>query len=275
MTCRMFLPKKCEVVRSPNIGGLTPATPLRSGRPMTSRSIRAIIENAGRLTQDAELLLEHRRHASALVLAIYAVEELGKASLVAWEDLNDTASKSKRVHEKKQSVLGSLYGAYVAVASVSVVMQRVGMNAEYARKPEFFHPFVAALRTHPDTQRFADGLFEAVVEIAAKGLENDAKARLLQQAGGGVVERMKRNALYLDLPWVEGEGPDAVSREMAREWVEHARFFYDFKRGAGVGHYPVVLPDAEFEALFGELRDVLATKRLVPLTHGFKFEDEE
>lgn len=255
-------------------GNLPPSPSFCGGIPVTSNSIRAIIENAGRLTLDAELLLEHRRHASALVLAIYAVEELGKASLVDWEDLKETASKTKRVHEKKQSVLGSLYGAYVAVASVSVVMQRVGVSEHYARKPEFFHPFVAALRTHPETERFADGLFDAVVEIAAMGLANDPKARLLKQAGGGGIERMKRNALYVDLPWVEGAGPDAVTREMAREWVEHARFFYDYKRGAGVGYYPVTLPDTEFQGLFGELRDVLATKRLVPLAGGFKYEDQ-
>ncbi|BBD39654.1 hypothetical protein Amn_45340 [Aminobacter sp. Y103A] len=234
--------------------------------------VRVIIQNAGRLVQDAEILFENWRHASALVLAIYAIEELGKASLVTWKGLTETTGKQPRWHEKKQSVLGSLYGAYVAVASVSVVMQRVGVDEGLSGKPEFFHSFVDALKTHPETAAFADGLFEAVVEIAAEGLATDKKAHLLREATQGTIEKLKRNALYVDLPLQE-HSPATVTRETAGEWVHHARFFYDFKRGAGVGHYPVILPDESFDRLFGELKSVLATKRMERTPSGFRYVD--
>jgi len=49
------------------------------------KQLELIQLNARRLFKDAELLMDHRRYASAFALAVLSLEEIGKALLKHWE----------------------------------------------------------------------------------------------------------------------------------------------------------------------------------------------
>ena len=49
------------------------------------QQLSLILGNATRLLDDARLLHEHRRYASAFALALLGVEEIGKVLLKSWE----------------------------------------------------------------------------------------------------------------------------------------------------------------------------------------------
>src|SRR6516162_2927756 len=69
-----------------------------------------IRDNAARLFKDAELLLEHRRYASAFALAVLGVEEIGKFLLKEWEEERPLPKPRRResAHLQKQTVIASL-----------------------------------------------------------------------------------------------------------------------------------------------------------------------
>lgn len=77
----------------------------------------AVIANAARLLQDAKLLVDHTRFASAFALAVLAVEEIGKVILDIW---GRTAPLAKPVvrrsaHIRKQAAVSSLLLASFAI----------------------------------------------------------------------------------------------------------------------------------------------------------------
>lgn len=81
----------------------------------------AVIANAARLLQDAKLLFDHTRFASAFALAVLGVEEIGKVILDIW---GSAAPLSKPVarrsaHVRKQAAVSSLLLASVAVREFS------------------------------------------------------------------------------------------------------------------------------------------------------------
>ena len=77
----------------------------------------AVIANAARLLQDAKLLVDHTRFASAFALAVLGIEEIGKVVLDIW---GSAAPLSKPVvrrstHIRKQAAVSSLLLAAFAV----------------------------------------------------------------------------------------------------------------------------------------------------------------
>jgi AbiV family abortive infection protein len=84
----------------------------------------AVIANAARLLQDAKLLVDHTRFASAFALAVLGVEEIGKVILDIW---GSAAPLSKPVvrrsaHIRKQSAVSSLLLASFAVREFGTVV---------------------------------------------------------------------------------------------------------------------------------------------------------
>jgi AbiV family abortive infection protein len=69
------------------------------------------VENAERLWADSELLVSQERHKSALILAIFAIEELGKALITNWDVRNLASKRDYPTHIEKQTATFSLLSA--------------------------------------------------------------------------------------------------------------------------------------------------------------------
>jgi AbiV family abortive infection protein len=69
-----------------------------------------ILGNATRLLNDARLLVDHHRYASAFALAVLGVEEIGKLLLKGWEAEKPLAEPKGRTtaHVRKQAAVAAL-----------------------------------------------------------------------------------------------------------------------------------------------------------------------
>ena len=192
-----------------------------------------IFENARRLTEDAEFLLADGRNASALVLAIHAVEELGKFYLARWRDITEHISKQNRQHARKQSVLGIFYGAVVSLRIVTEILSRLDFPPIFAKDPANFHRLLDVIRAEPEGEIIASQAMEGAIELVARAMAAEQRVALTHRAMIGETERLKRSALYLDVNefGVVASDPMQISAELAREWVEHARFFLNTPSG--------------------------------------------
>jgi AbiV family abortive infection protein len=122
----------------------------------------AIIANAARLLQDAKLLVDHSRCASAFALAVLGVEEIGKVVLDIWESAAPLSKPVVRrsAHVRKQAAVSSLLLAAFAVR-------------------EF-------------------GTVEALVIRVADAFRLSDEGRLMSQVHGGALEKTKHLGLYRD-----------------------------------------------------------------------------
>src|SRR3546814_19474377 len=67
-----------------------------------------ILANAKRLADDSRLLIENERTYSAIMLAIFAIEELGKALIGRWGVRNLGNNRAYPTHIEKQSATFAL-----------------------------------------------------------------------------------------------------------------------------------------------------------------------
>jgi AbiV family abortive infection protein len=70
------------------------------------------IENAERLGLDAKLMVDNERASSAIMLSIFAIEELGKALITSWGVKNQANSRTYPTHIEKQAATFALLSAY-------------------------------------------------------------------------------------------------------------------------------------------------------------------
>jgi AbiV family abortive infection protein len=129
-----------------------------------------VVLNANRLLDDAKLLSDHERHASAFALAILGLEEIGKVILRLW-DLSDHASG----HLHKQLAVSSLL---FADALFRETQRQAGRGMVLPSTPRGVSPDVLELQFKTALESEA-GRFSQVV---------DAKA----------IEKLKQFALYYD-----------------------------------------------------------------------------
>ncbi|WP_323801185.1 AbiV family abortive infection protein [Parasphingorhabdus sp.] len=66
------------------------------------------VTNAERLWSDSKLLNAHSREKSAIILAVFAIEELGKALITSWGVKNIASKREHPTHAKKQSATFAL-----------------------------------------------------------------------------------------------------------------------------------------------------------------------
>jgi AbiV family abortive infection protein len=66
------------------------------------------LSNSTRLLNDARLLVDHRRFASAFALAVLGVEEIGKVLLDGWKADAPLAKPRASLHIQKQTAVSSL-----------------------------------------------------------------------------------------------------------------------------------------------------------------------
>src|SRR5262245_17333362 len=87
------------------------------GTMADKKQLSLILGNATRLLDDARLLVEHRRYASAFALALLGFEEIGKVLLKSWEAEQPLAKAKERqsAHIRKQAAAANLLvGALLA-----------------------------------------------------------------------------------------------------------------------------------------------------------------
>ena len=125
----------------------------------------AVIANAARLLQDAKLLVDHTRFASAFALAVLGVEEIEKVILDIW---GTAAPLSKPVvrrsaHIRKQAGVSSLLLGSFAVREFGTVVDEAN--------DELFHRVAEAFR------------------LSAEG-------QLMSQVQGGALDKTKQLGLY-------------------------------------------------------------------------------
>jgi AbiV family abortive infection protein len=128
----------------------------------------AVIANAARLLQDAKLLVDHTRFASAFALAVLGVEEIGKVILDIWESVAPLSKPVLRrsAHIRKQAAVSSLLLATFAVREFGTEMgdaneelvQRVAEAFRLSREGQFmFHVQGGALDKTKQLSLYRDG----------------------------------------------------------------------------------------------------------------------
>jgi AbiV family abortive infection protein len=146
------------------------------------------LANAKRLNDDAILLGEHGRHASAYALAILAVEEMGQALIELWGSDFDPGPKARRAsrHIQKQSAVAALIMAHHLNQRVEPLLDELGIRPA---------PYI------PSDQ--VDGVLDKLVAE----FEGSPSMELLQMSSFGIIDLRKQGAFYADL---EEEGPFSV-----------------------------------------------------------------
>ncbi|MBR0732411.1 AbiV family abortive infection protein [Bradyrhizobium japonicum] len=131
-----------------------------------NKQLSLILGNATRLLDDARLLVDHRRFASAFALAVLGVEEIGKVLIESWEAEKPLAKPKTRQskHIRKQAAVANLLaGALLA-------------------------------RTFPNGVDWATLDTDALT----KAFNDSEEGELLVLIREGHLDRRKQNALYQD-----------------------------------------------------------------------------
>lgn len=244
-----------------------------SGAPQTTPSGMApespILSNGERLVLDAELLLGAGRFASATMLAIYGIEELGKYYQARWSLATEHESKIRRVHASKQAVMPTFYMAEVAVGAVRQLLARLGLPARMTVEAGNLHRVLAWLRSRPATAKLAGQLEEGAVEIVARAMSEDEAAHLMDWAKSGQIEQLKRRAIYVDIR-KNGDllcDPASIDAATAREWVAHARHMLNGAKGRRAEVPAVAINDEVARRATAGIVELLAKER--PYAHWY------
>jgi AbiV family abortive infection protein len=128
----------------------------------------AVIANAARLLQDAKLLVDHTRFASAFALAVLGVEEIGKVILDIWGSGAAPLSKPvvrRSAHIRKQAAVSSLLLGSFAVREFGTVV---------------------------------DDANEELIQRVAEAFRLSPEGQLMSQVQGGALDKTKQLGLYRD-----------------------------------------------------------------------------
>lgn len=132
-------------------------------------AVTAILENVGRLVDDATVLIEADRFPSAFVLNVIALEEIGKVILLRWRSLGLAVSRQNRTqHLQKQWAVASLLIADVA-----------------------FPHFIRFYASPPDQQPLR------IVELAEEFMDSKER-RFFEEVIAANLDRAKQLGLYED-----------------------------------------------------------------------------
>lgn len=180
-----------------------------------------VLNNARRLSADAQLLFAHARYSSALALAILALEEAGKHVLSLWEqeDAEFSYKKGVTVHKIKQSVSAALYVASVVKKSCdSFLIQLLAYLIKYRNyTDDDLKEVIGILRTRAP-QQIVDGMSK----IVTKDMAEEKNTSILAYARMGAIEKLKQAAFYVDIKGREQFPRIKIQEKDAKEFIEHA-----------------------------------------------------
>jgi AbiV family abortive infection protein len=185
-------------------------------RELLQETARRVRQNAEALLADAELLFEHGRYARAAAMAVLALEELGKTSLLGMQ----AVGKAVRHHSAKQRM----------VATSEII--RAGLN-RFNRELEalgFGIRHISELT--PAQKKFVDDGGPRNIaehpELKARSMESSEEMAArphIRRAFNGEFSRTKEAGFYVD---VSTDGmilsePSQVTKEDAAECISFAR----------------------------------------------------
>lgn len=199
-------------------------------RHFMTEGLEAIAENARRLLEDAELLFSSGSFATSAAIAIIAIEEAGKHYMLKWDFEGDTshkaglASKGRKAHQEKQSVLGSFYLAEVAVETIREYLRKIGFEGD-DRSVKEFSSALHYLRSDPEYGPKVAEVEEKVITLVAQRMAESEHGNFMHDAMQGNIQAIKHCGLYVDLA-TSGKvvsGPNRIQEQDARLWLLHAR----------------------------------------------------
>jgi hypothetical protein len=172
-----------------------------------------IASNAKRLLDDAELLHANKRHATALVCAVLALEEA-----IKWQEIVHRGSRNEAIVTGKRGghdARAREVGEYVWTAELSA-------TASPTLGPRY--PIELGVSAADKLDGKIDRVLTALEMLVDKGdaaiaqkLEEHATAR--REHIRSQMNKVRKQATYVD----DGNSPADISSEHAQEWLELAR----------------------------------------------------
>lgn len=178
-----------------------------------------ILKNAKRLVDDAQLLLDHTRFASAFGIAVLGLEEVGKITLRKWMSDPEFEHDAKHYgfHKVKQAVVGALYMAESAIVACNSYMADNGLK--------LVHGAVLTPKQRQTLMGF-NGLEndDQAVEQVAKAIYESKGRRFSELSKLGALDKTKQTAFYVDEEFLKIElSPFSFTQSDAENMIERAR----------------------------------------------------
>lgn len=193
--------------------------------------------NARRLYEDAKILHEHERHASAVALAVLATEEVGKYYVYRWKHEDPTWSPDRAFpprHADKQAAFAAPFVALVQRQAMIEICKLFGAadwdkarGADDWEKTQDFLVEGYAISQHgetPEIRKRAVDILNVVAVFINRRVARHPLACLMQLADAGDIDKQKQAAIYLD---VADDGavksdPAKIDKSAAAFWLDIA-----------------------------------------------------
>jgi AbiV family abortive infection protein len=161
-------------------------------------SLEAILQNAARLLDDARLLYDNQRFASATALAILTMEEMGKYFIVKWASGRGSAARDLNKHIAKQVSFGSFPFVEMTIMEFLAQMKEIGFllepDAEITEEQRQWmnsEAGWACVRGRLRSDGFWDNLVQRVLNSEDGGFMTRAQMKEFN--------KLKQRCIYVDL----------------------------------------------------------------------------
>ena len=191
-----------------------------------SPSLKAILQNARRLLDDAGLLYANERFASATALAILAIEEKGKYMMARWARKEGSIVEGWNDHIEKQLRFASLTYSDVFLTELAKQLDRIGLVIKHRTQlTEQERQWADREDGQGSLTRF--GKDKVFIDTLLKSVFEHEDARLMARVQNGEMNKLKQRCMYVD---VNGNfevmaDPADVSHETASYFLSLARRF--------------------------------------------------
>jgi AbiV family abortive infection protein len=188
-----------------------------------SPSLEAILQNAARLLDDARLLYDNQRFASATALAILAIEEMGKYFIVKMPTQKGSAAGDLNKHIEKQVSFGSFPFVETAIMDFLPQMKEIGFiiepDAEITEEQRQWMNSEAGWACVRERLR-SDGFWD---NLAQRVLDSE-DGSFMARARNKEFDKLKQRCIYVDLNESSEvlAGPADITQETANYFVRLA-----------------------------------------------------
>jgi AbiV family abortive infection protein len=160
-----------------------------------SPSLETILQNARRLLDDARLLYDNERFASATALAILAMEETGKYFIVKRASEKDSVAKDLNNHIEKQIHFAS----YPFVETILIeFFKRLGFVPKLgAQMPEQQRQWMNSESGQTFLKKFLDN--KDFMDSFVQGVLDTDNGSFMARAERKELNKLKQRCMYVDL----------------------------------------------------------------------------
>jgi AbiV family abortive infection protein len=190
-----------------------------------SPSLKAILQNARRLLDDAGLLYANERFASATALAILAVEEKGKYMMAKWAREERSIVEGWNDHIKKQLRFATLTYSDVFLTELAKQLDRVGLIIK--RRTQMTEQ-ERQWADRDDQGSFTRlGKNKVFMDALLKSVFEHEDARLMARVQNKEINKLKQRCMYVDVnnDFEVMADPADISQDTASYFPSLARRF--------------------------------------------------